>query len=75
LSHADREVRINEAMTDLLAVEFDETAVVFRGQSEGLPVEHRSDCSPLALHGLRLVTAPRANEASTSPGYSWPWSR
>jgi hypothetical protein len=30
------------------------------GQPERLPVEHRSDINPLALLGLRLITAPHA---------------
>jgi hypothetical protein len=50
---------------DLTDIERQE--LVLRGQSEGLPIEHRADISPLALLGLRLVTAPRA---VSSPGTS-----
>jgi hypothetical protein len=65
-----------ETMGDLLAVERDESFFAWRAQSEGLPCEHRADISPLALLGLRLVTAPRANETpGTTPGYSWPMQR
>jgi hypothetical protein len=47
-----------------------------RRRSQGLPIWHRSDISPLALLGLRLITAPRVSETSgTTPGYSWPWRR
>jgi hypothetical protein len=48
-----------------------EAELVFRGQSEGLPVEHRSDISPLALLGVRLVTAAASKGHATSPGHSW----
>jgi hypothetical protein len=68
LTHAEREKREAEAMADLLAVERDEAALVWRAQSENLPVEHRSDVSPLALLGLRLVTAASGNGAA---GSSW----
>jgi hypothetical protein len=53
-----------------------EAALVFRAQSERLPIEHRADISTLALLGPRLVTAPRAIEPpETSPGLSWPTRR
>jgi hypothetical protein len=41
---------------------------VWRGQSEGLPVEHRSDCAPLAILQCRLVTAAAGNGQQ---GTSW----
>ncbi len=75
LTHEQRQQREAEALGDLLAVERDECALVWQGQAQGLPVEHRADISPLALLGLRLITAPRADAAETSPGYSWPWRR
>jgi hypothetical protein len=66
LSHADRELRSSEVAGDLLAVEFDEAALVFRAQSEGMPIEHRADCSPLAILQMRLVTvAPTDGQASS----------
>ena len=61
---------ITEIQGDLLAVERDECALVFRAQSENLPVEHRADISPLALLGVVLVTAP-AVPPGTSPGTSY----
>jgi hypothetical protein len=71
LSHEDRQRRESEAQGDLLATEYVEAELVFRAQSAGLPVEHCADISPLALLGLRLVTAPRADALPTSPGHSW----
>ncbi len=51
-------------MSDLLAVERDESALVFAAQAQGLPVEHRNDINPVALLGVALITAPAIN---TSP--------
>ena len=59
LSHEAREKAEAEVMADLLATERDESWLVWKAQAENLPVEHRADISPLALLGLRLVTAPR----------------
>ena len=75
LSHEMRQQREAEVQADLLAVERDEAALAFRALSEGLPVEHRADISPLALLGLKLITAPRGETPETSAGYSWPWQR
>ena len=72
LSHEAREKAEAETMADLLAVERDESWFVWQAQSQGLPIEHRADISPLALLGLRLVTTPRADGLpDTSPGLSW----
>ncbi len=55
-------------MGDLLDIERQEASLVWRGQSEGLPCEHRADCSPQAVLQVRLVTVPRAIDGpSTSP--------
>ncbi|WP_128935782.1 hypothetical protein [Bradyrhizobium zhanjiangense] len=63
-------------MGDLLAVDPDESELIWQAQSQGLPVEHRAEVSPQALLGVRLVTTPRNSEApGTSPGLSWPWKR
>jgi hypothetical protein len=61
LSHADRELRTAEVMGDLLDIERQEAALTWSAMEQGLPIEHRSDISPLALLGVRLVTVPRAN--------------
>ena len=76
LSHEVRRQRDAEAQADLLAIERDEAALVFRAQSEGLPVEHRAHIGPVALLGLRLVTTARVNQTpGTTPEYSWPMRR
>ena len=76
LSHTDREIRSTEVQGDLLSTEREECFFAWQAQSQNLPIEHRGDISPLALLGLRLITAPRADASSaTSPGHSWPWLR
>jgi len=72
LSHEDRQRRESEALSDLLATEFEESSLVWKMQSEGLPIEHRSDCAPQAVLGLKLITAPRATEfPGTSPEHAF----
>ena len=72
LTHDAREKPEAEVMGDLLNIERQEAALVWRGQSEGLPVEHRSDINPVALLGLRLVTAPRVDRSlGSSPGHGF----
>lgn len=44
-------------MNDLLSVERDESALIWRGMDERLPVAHRSDCNPCAILQCKLVTA------------------
>jgi hypothetical protein len=76
LSHDARQQREAVAMGDLLAIERDESALVWRAMEERLPAEHRSDCAPAAVLGLQVIATPRANEApETTPGLSWPWRR
>ena len=60
LSHEARQQREAEVMGDLLAVERDESFFVWQARAQGLPCEHRSDISPLAILQCRLVTTPRA---------------
>ena len=67
LSHEARQKAEAQVLGDLLSVEMDESALVWRGQSEGLSVEHRADCSPLAVLQVRLVTTA----ATTGEGSSW----
>jgi hypothetical protein len=71
LSQTDRELRTAEVMGDLLSVERDEAALVFRAQGEGLKAEHRPEISPLALLGVALVSVPRATPGPTSPGHAY----
>ena len=71
LSHEAREKAEAEVMGDLLAVEREEAAFVFAAWENGLACEHRSDCSPLALLGLQLVSAPRTDGSPpTSPEHA-----
>ncbi|QIG97528.1 hypothetical protein [Bradyrhizobium sp. 6(2017)] len=71
LSPADRERREAETLGDILAQDRVIAELVYAAQRAGLPCEHDSSCSPLALLSLRLVTAPRAEPSGTSFGLSW----
>jgi hypothetical protein len=76
LSHEARQKAEAEVMGDLLAVERDESALVWLAQQSLLPCEHRSDCAPAAILGVQLLVTARVGEtAGTSPGLSWPWRR
>lgn len=73
LTHEARQKAEAEVMGDLLAVERDEAALVWSAMAQNLPVFHSNDCSPQAILGCRLVTAPAVNQSpGTSPqhGYS-----
>jgi hypothetical protein len=65
-----REVKAAEINSDLLATERAESDLVWMAQSQGLPVEHRSDVSVLALLGMKLIAAPGL-EPRTDGGRSW----
>jgi hypothetical protein len=67
LTHEARQKAEAEVMGDLLAVEYDEAALVWQAQAEKLPCEHRADCAPQAILQVRLVTAAAVN---VSPGTS-----
>jgi hypothetical protein len=67
LTHEARQQQDAEVQGDLLAVESDESALVWRAMHERLPVEHRADINPVALLSVRLVTAPRASPSGNSP--------
>jgi hypothetical protein len=66
LSHEARQQQEAEVMGDLLAVERDESEMIWRGMAENLPVQHRSDCSILAILGCTLTTAPAVNGGGMS---------
>jgi hypothetical protein len=59
LTHEQRQQREAEALGDLLAVEREESWFVWQAQSQGLPIEHRADISPLALPAAGHDTACR----------------
>lgn len=67
LSIEERQRREAEVMEALLATERDESALTWQAQTQGLPVEHRGDCSPIALLGLRLLSKAQRE----APGTSW----
>jgi hypothetical protein len=71
LTHEARQKAEAEVMGDLLAIERQEASLVWRAQSENLPVEHRPDCSPLALLGLRLIAAAGNGAAGSSSAHSY----
>lgn len=71
LSVEARQQKEAELMSDLLAVERDESWFVWRGMDERQPVFHRSDINPLALLSLKLVTAHPTNGGGTSPGHAY----
>ena len=76
LTHEQRQQREAEVQSDLLSAERDEAWCVWRAIDDKLPVEHRSDCSPLAILQVQLITTPRADASpETSVGYSWPLRR
>jgi hypothetical protein len=59
-------------MGDLLAVERDESALIWTARAQGLPVEHRNNCSPQAILQCRLVTTPRTGGSQgSSPMHAW----
>jgi hypothetical protein len=59
LSVSDREIRTAEAMSDLLATEIAEAALVRQAQSQNLPCEHRADADPRAILSVQLIALPR----------------
>jgi hypothetical protein len=70
LTHEARQRREAEVMGDLLAVERDEAALMWRAMAERLPVEHRPDVNPVALLGLRLVATAHITSSETSPEHA-----
>jgi hypothetical protein len=71
LSHEARQKAEAEVREDLLSVERDESALVWRAMDEKLPVEHRHDCSPQAILQVQLITAPHATNGPTSPDHGY----
>ena len=68
LTHQARRERTDELNLDLLAVERDESALVWQAQAQGALIEHRADCSPLAILQVRLVGTSATNGREPS---SW----
>lgn len=57
LSDDERKRKIAEISADLLALEYEEAALVWRAQGDGAAVMHRPDIDPRALLGVTLVPA------------------
>jgi hypothetical protein len=72
LSHDERAKRLAEAQGDLLACERDEAWWVWQAQeAQGLPVEHRADCSAQAILQCMAVAAPKhTNGSGSSPEHA-----
>jgi len=70
LSHEARQLRSSELQRDLLAVERDEAMLIWRAQSEGLPIEFSSDTNPCALLGVELIQTPLNGQGGTSPEHA-----
>ena len=71
LSIADRERQTAVVQADLLAAEREECALIRQAQTQGMPVEFRADCHPLAVLGGQLRTITTVNQPGSSPGYSY----
>ncbi|MGZ5234158.1 MAG: hypothetical protein ACXWC3_29450 [Burkholderiales bacterium] len=67
MSHEARQKAEAEVIGDLLDIERQEAELTWMAQAERLPIEHRDDINPVALLGVRLVTAPRVEVSGTSP--------
>ena len=62
-----RERQAAELQGDLLAIERDESVLVWAAQGQGMPAEHRSDCSPQAILGFQLIAVPAVVSSGSSP--------
>jgi len=70
LSHEARQLEA-EVMGDLLAVEREESALVWLAQAQGQPCEHRADCAVLSILGCGLITVPRPPNGPSSPEHAY----
>ena len=71
LTHDAREKQLAEAQGDLLSIERDEAALTWQAQAQGLPAQHRHDCSPLAILQCMIVTVPRTNGSGSSAQHAY----
>jgi hypothetical protein len=71
LSVADRQKRTSTTQSELLRVERDEAALIWRAQREGMAIEHRADCSALAVLQCEIITAPARASDGTSVEHGW----
>ena len=68
LTDEARQKAETEVMGDLLEQERLEAALIWTAQAQGLPIEFRGDCNPIAILQLRLVTTAKPNGQEPS---SW----
>jgi hypothetical protein len=66
LDHGEREKREAEVLADLLMVEQSEAALVWAALAQGMPCEHRGDCSAQTILQCRLVTVPTRDGPGSS---------
>jgi hypothetical protein len=74
LSHEARQKAEAEVLGDLLNIERQETELVWLAMAQNLPCEHRADCAPQAILGVRLISQPPHGNGAveSSPAMSWP---
>jgi hypothetical protein len=58
LSHEERGKREAQVLSNLLAVEREEAALVWAALEQALPCEHRADCNAQAILQCRMITLP-----------------
>jgi hypothetical protein len=72
LSQQQREEAEAQISSDMLAIERSECALIWTAEIKGEVLDFRSDTTPMAVLGLRLVNQPRANPSpGTSPGHAY----
>ena len=71
LGHDARQKREVEVLADQLSLERDESTPVWKAQAQGLPAEHRADCSAQAILGCRLRGRRQRKEHDQRNGH---WS-
>jgi hypothetical protein len=56
-----------QIMADTLMIERAECGLIWAAEAQGEVIDFRSDTTPMAVLGLRLVNQPRASSLGTSP--------
>ena len=67
MSHEQREMAEAELMADLLEIDRQASAAIWMAQAQGLPIEHRGDCSVQATLQIRLTTALAVPSPDSDP--------
>jgi hypothetical protein len=67
LSQQQREEAEAQIMADTLMIERAECGLIWAAEAQGEVIDFRSDTTPMAVLGLRLVNQPRASSLGTSP--------